>query len=446
MQVTVEDVGSLTKKLKVVLPKENVGKKLDEAYKKLTGEVSIKGFRKGKIPRKVLEKNYGPRVEYDVAEKLIQETYFDALEQSKLDAVVHPDIKSQSFEKDGSFFYEAEVDVKPQFELGEYKGLEVEQPEIVITDAEIDREITLKRKELAPLRTVDDRAAQVDDIAIIDFQGFHEDKPIKQVKGELYSVELGLGRNGKEFEDAIVGLKKGEEVTKEIDFPAEFPNPVLAGKKVEFKIAVKDIKERVLPNIDDDFAKDVNEDFQSVADMREKISEMKKQQKEEAQSGDFADRIMMKLLENHQFEVPDRLVSYEVNHLIDEMEENLKRQGLTLESAGMNRQKLVEQYRDAAEKRVRGDFVLKKIAEAENIKVEESDIEKGFARISEQYHMPVDEVKKYFKNRDDLLPFLNELLSEKILDFLKEQTKVKTVAPEKASKKKQEKNATGENK
>jgi trigger factor len=429
MQVTVEEINSLTKKLKIVLPKQRVGNKLEKEYKKLANDASIKGFRKGKVPRKVLEKNYGPKVEYEVAEQLIQETYFDALEESKIDAVVHPEIKTRNFEEDGTFSYEAEVDVKPEFELGEYKGLEIEQPKLTVTEAEIDREIEIKRKDLAPLRTVDDRGAQKGDIAVIDFHGYKEDgEPLKQVIGENYSVDVGEGRNGKEFEDAIVGLKKGEEASKEIDFPTGFPNPVLAGLKVKFEIKVKDIKERVLPDLDDEFAKDVDEKITTLEELRNNIREIKLQQREEAQKGDFSDKLMMQLLEKHNFEVPGRLITYEVNHLVDEMSENLKRQGLTLESAGMNREKLVVQYREAAEKRVRGDFILKKIAEVEDVKIQEEDIQKGFQRIANQYQMPLDEVKKYFQNRDDLLPFVNELLSEKILVFLRDQAKVKIVA------------------
>jgi len=446
MQVTVEDVSSLTKRVKIVLPKENVGKKLEDAYRELSAKASLKGFRKGKIPRKVLEKNYGPKVEYDLAEQLIQETYFDALEEAKIDAVVHPEIKSQKFDEGGTFTYEAEVDVRPEFELGDYKGIEVEMPEIVVSDDEIDRELEAKRKEIAPLRTVESRGAQINDIVVIDFQGYHDGQLLKQVMGENYSVDLGLGRNGKEFEDALMGAELGAEITKEISFGSEFANPVLAGKNVEFRIKVKDVKERVLPEIDDEFAKDVGEEFKTLADLKSYIREQKIKNKEAAQSGDFSDKLMMKLLEAHNFEIPQRLVTYEVNHLIDEMNENLQRQGLSLESAGMNREKLAEQYREAAEKRVRGDFILKKIAEKEEIKLEDADIDKGFARIAEQYHMPIDEVKKYFKNRDDLLPLLNELLSEKILQFLRDEAKVKVVSSDTGATKKDtnESDASGE--
>lgn len=433
MQVTVEDISDLTKRMKIVLPKEDVAGKLDEAYRQLASEVSIKGFRKGKVPRKVLEKNYGPRVEYDVAEKLIQGTYFDALEQIKLDAVVHPEIKAQDFGGDGTFTYEAEVDVKPAFELGQYKCLVIEQPELVVGDDEVEAELERMRKDMAPLRTVEDRGAAEGDIAVIDFRGYHDGEPMKQVQGENYSVEIGSGRNGREFEEAIVGMKKGEDGSHTIDFPADFVNPVLAGKKVEFKINVKDVKERVLPELDDDFAKDAGESFETLADLKKHIREQKLKVKEEATLGDFNDKLMKKILETHDFEVPARLVTYEVNALIEEMEENLKRQGLTLESAGMNRNALAEQHREVAEKRVKGDFVLKKIAEQEDIKLDDKDIDKGFNRIAKQYNMPIDEVKKYFANRDDLLPFMNELLSEKILNFLRENTEIKTVPAGKES-------------
>lgn len=432
MQVNVEDVSSLTKKMTIVLPPDYVNQRLDAAYQNLKTEVSIKGFRKGKIPRKVLEKNYGAKVEYDVAEKMIQDTYFDALEETSLDAVVHPDIKSHAFADDGSFTYEAEVEVRPSFELGDYKGMEVEQPEVVVADDEIDNALEDMRRQMAPLKTVDNRGIERDDIALVDFQGFHNGEPMKQVVGENYSVEVGSGRNGKEFEEKLIGLRKGEEASQEIEFPEGFANPVLAGKKVEFKIKVKDVKERVLPALDDEFAKDVGEEFKTLDELKAKIRETRKKEKEEAQTGDLDDKIMLKLLESHSFEVPQRLVAYEISELIKEMEANLERQGMTLESAGLNRDALVEQYKDAAEKRVRGDFILKKIGEKENIKLEDDDIKQGFQRIADQYNMPVEEVKKYFGNRNDLLPFMNELLSEKILKFLRSETVIKHVSPAEA--------------
>lgn len=434
MQVNVEDVSALTKKMKIVLPKDYVEKKLDDAYQSLKSEVSLKGFRKGKIPRKVLEKNYRTKVEYDVAEKMIQDTYFDALEQQKVDAVVHPEIKSQKFEEDGTFAYEAEVDVKPQFELGEYKGVGIEQPEIVVSDAEVEGELEALRKQMAPLRSVEDRAIQLNDIAVIDFQGFHNGEPMKQVHGDNYSVDVGLGRNGKEFEEKLIGLKKGDDASHEIEFPPNFTNPVLSGKKVEFKVHVKDVKERVLADLDDEFAKDVGDEFNTLEEVKTHIRDKAVQGKEESQRGDLTDQVMLKILEAHDFEVPRRLVAYEINALVKELENNLERQGMTLESAGMNREALAEQYNEAAEKRVKGDFILKKVAEQEELKLDDEDVEKGFNRIAQQYQMPVSEVKKYFSNRDDLLPFMNELLNEKILKFLLDEAKIKKVPAESAEK------------
>ncbi|MCB2183149.1 MAG: trigger factor [Desulfobulbaceae bacterium] len=428
MQVSVEDVSTLTKTLKIVIPEDVVSKKIENAFKKLKSDVSLKGFRKGKVPRKVLEKSYGERVKMEVGEKLVQDTYFDALEQTKCEPVVHPDIKSHTFADDGTFIYEAEIDVKPVFELGEYKGIEVELPEIVVTDDAIDTEIESMRKEIAPLRNVDDRAVELNDLVVVDFQGYDGGEPIKQVKGENYSVEIGSGRNGIEFEQACIGLKKGDEGSKEVAFPADFPNPVMAGKNVEFKIKVKEIKERVLPEIDDDFAKDVGEEFEDLAALREHLSKKIEKQKTEARIGDLTDQVMMKILEKHDFEVPKKLIAQEVAEQIKQLEEQLQKQGLTLESAGLSQEKLINDYQDGAEKRIRGDFILKKIAEVEEIKISDDDLRQAFERISQQYGMPVDEVKKFFQSRNDLLPFMNELLSEKIVEFLRENAVVKEVA------------------
>ena len=429
MEVAVEDISSLRKALTVSLPNDFVSPRIEASYNKLKGKVAIKGFRKGKVPKKVLEKTYGEQVKAEVSEELIQETYFDALADVKIDAVVHPDIKSFDFTDDGGFRYVAEVEVKPEFELGQYKELEIEQPEIVVTDKEVDDSLEFTRREMAPLKSVDDRAAARDDLVIIDFQGYENGEPIKSVAGVEYPVDIGSGRNGKEFEDIMIGLKKGEEATREVSFPPDFPNQIMAGKTIEFRITVKDVKERLLPELDDEFAKDVSSEFSTLDDLRSSIREKLRKDKEKTAEGDIGDKIMMKLVESHDFELPARLIAYEINQHVEELENNLRNQGLTLESAGMNREQLAEYYRESAERRVKGEFILKKIAEVEEIKLSEEDIEAGYERIANQYNMSVTEVKQYFQSRNELLPFMNELLSEKILAFLRENAKVTYVEP-----------------
>jgi len=423
MQITLSEVGGLTKKMKIILPKEEVSKELDAGFRKIKNEVKIKGFRRGKVPRHVLERSYGQQVKAEVAEKLIQATYFDAVEKEKLDVVAHPDIKVPVFEEDGTFSYEAEVDTRPQFELKDYKELEIEKKSVVASDEEIDAEIERLRKEIAPLRSVEDRPAGEADIAIVDFDGFHEGVQMKEVHGVDVNVDIGTGRYGEEFEKGLVGMKKGEEKTTDIEFTADSPNPVLAGKNIEFKIKLKDIRERVLPDIDDEFAKDVDGEFETLNALREHIAGQILAGKEQEVEGDISDRIMEKLIAANEFDVPPRLVQYEINEYIKQTEETLKRGGMTLESAGINRAEAEERYRDTAVKRVRGDFILKKIAELEDIKVQDEDIENGFARIAKQYNMTVPEVKGYFKSRDDMLPFIGELLNEKILKFLRTEAK-----------------------
>ncbi|MDF1577256.1 MAG: trigger factor [Desulfobulbales bacterium] len=434
MQVTVEDSGSNNKCLKIVLPADNVGRELDKAYRKLSKSVSIKGFRKGKVPRKVLEREYGPRVMQETAEKLIQASYFDALEQSRLDAVVHPEIRSQRFEEDNSFFYEAEIAVRPEFELGDYKGIEIEMESTEASEEEVGAALENMRRENAPLRSIEDRGVEKGDLAVVDFQGYHGDREMKQVKAENYSVDVGSGRFGDEFEKTIIGLRKGEKTEREIDFPENFPNPILAGKKVKFAIELKEIKERVLAEIDDEFAKDAGPEYTCLDDLKQAIRARITREKEEAGAGVMADKLVMKLLETHELEAPDRLVAYEINSMIKELEDNLAGQNITMESAGVNRDELVEQYKETATKRVKGDFILKKIAAVENIKLTDGDIEDGFKRIGARYNMAIEEVKKYFGNRDDLLPFMNELLSEKIIKFLRDNARVITVVADAAEK------------
>ncbi len=437
MDVVVENIGELTRKLSITLPREEVSRELDKTYKKLNREVNLKGFRRGKVPVSVLKKKFKDQVEAEVGEQLVQATYFDAVEKEALDPVVHPDIKEQSFREDGTFVYVAEVDVKPVFDLKEYKGLEVERPNTEITDAEIDAKIESLRREHAALKTADDAyAIRKDDVAIVDFQGFHNDKAMKEVHNEDYSVDIGSGSLGKEFEEKLIGLRKGDKTLYEVEFPADYPNPVLAGKKVEFKVDVKSVKQRLKPELDDEFAKDIDEAYQTVKDLREGLRTQLQQEKEAALEGDLDDRIMHKLLESNQLEVPERLVRYEIEEMIKQTEASLQKSGLDLESAGIDRAELADRNRDAAEKRVRGDFLLKKIAEVEDIKIEDEDIERGYKRIADQYNMTVAEVKQFFQRQDEILPFINELLNEKILQFLRREAKL--IEPAAAGQEKEE--------
>ncbi|MBU1640714.1 MAG: trigger factor [Proteobacteria bacterium] len=433
MQVNVEESSALGRALTIVVPEKEVKKRLDKAFQKLAGEVEIRGFRKGKAPRKVLEQRYGESVYNEVADKIVQDTYFDALEESKLEAVVHPDIKDHKFDDAGTFTYVAEIDIKPQFELGTYKGLEVEMPELTVSEDDINDRIARMRREMAPLRTVEGRVSAQDDIVTIDFTAFEDGAEMDNVKGKDYPIDIGSGKNGKIFEDAMLGLKNGDDITKEIEFPVDFANQILAGKNVEFHIKVKDMKERVLADINDEFAQEVSEDFKTMDDLKADIKKKIAAEREKSRSGDLTDVIMLKLLESHKFDVPERLVAHEISHHITQLEQSLERQGMTLETAGISRDKLIEDYKADAEKRVKGDFLLKKIAEVEEIKVDDDDLTKGFERIAAQYSMTVADVKKYFARREDLLPFMHEILNEKIIEFLRNESKIKYVTPSKAA-------------
>jgi len=425
MDVTIETINDLTRTLSITLQEEEVCKELNKAYAKLKKDVKLKGFRRGKVPQSVLEKNFRAQVEAEVGERLIQATYFDVVEQEKIDVVVHPEIKAHKFNEDGTFVYVAEVDVKPVFDLKQYKGIEIEKPVTVVTDAEVDEKIEALRREHAVLRSADaEHAITKDDMAIVDFQGFHNDAAMKEVHNEDYSVDIGSGSLGREFEEKLIGLKKCDKTLYSVDFPPDYPNPVLAGKKVEFKVDIKEVKERIKPELDDEFAKDVSGEYETLQDLKNGIRKQLQEEKESVLEGDLDDRIMHKLIEYHEFPVPERLVAYEVEEMIKQVEGNLERSGLTLESAGIKREDLVAKNREIAEKRVRGDFLLKKVAEVEDIKINDDDIEQGYQRIAEQYKMSLPEVKSYFQRREEIMPFVNELLNEKILRFLRTEAKL----------------------
>ena len=421
MDVKVEEVNALTRKVTITLPADDVKGKIDKAYAKLQKEAKMKGFRRGKVPRSVIEKTYKPQVEAEVGEELVQETYFDIIEKQDFDPVVHPEIDEPAFNDDGSFTYVAKVDIRPEFELGEYKGIEVEDVDTEVEEGAIDFELGRIQREMAALKNVEDRAVAMDDVVVVDYQGYHKGNPMKHVKNEDFTVDVGKGQMDPEFEAKLIGMKKGEEASHEVEFPEKHPNPILAGKKVEFRIEVKDVKERVLAELDDEFAKDVNEKFETLDDLKKMIRERLEGDKKSAADGELNDRIMKKLLETHQFEVPERLVRFEVEQMIKQTEEQLEKSGMDLESAGLNREELAKNNEPIAIQRVTGDFILKKIAEVEEIKVQDEDLDRAFKRIGDQYSMPVDRVKEFFKSRDDLLPLMNEVLNEKILNFLKEE-------------------------
>ncbi|MCI5222671.1 MAG: trigger factor [Candidatus Electrothrix sp. AR4] len=440
MDVAVEEISELARKVTVTLPAEDVRKELDKGYNKLKKEVALKGFRRGKAPLAVLKKNFRDRVEPEAAENLVQGTYFDAVEEKGMNVVVHPEIQETAFPDDGTFVYTALVEVKPEFELKEYKGLEIEKPICDVTDTDVEKKIEELRRNKAVLRSAEEgHEIVMDDVVTIDFQGFHNDKALKEVRNENFSVDMGTGYLGDDFEERLLGVKKGESLLYNADFPADFQNPVMAGKNIEFKVDVKDIKERIKPELDDEFAKDIDEKYESLDDLRATISSELMQEKTASLEGDLNDRIMHKLLELNQFPVPERLVAYEVQEMIKKTEEALQRAEQTLETAGINREKLVEHNREAAEKRVRGDFILKNIAELEEVTVSDDDIEQGYARVAEEYNMSVQEVKGYFKRREEVMPFIAELLNEKILKFLHDAANIVEVAAEDEEAKEEEK-------
>ncbi|PID75559.1 MAG: trigger factor [Deltaproteobacteria bacterium] len=433
MEVKVEEIGTLTRKITVTIPSETVQPMLNKSYDKLKKDVKMKGFRRGKVPRSYIVKSYKSQVEQETGQTLIQENYFTAVENKEIEPIVHPEIKDLHYNEDGSFTFVAEVDIRPTFELGTYKGLELIKEPILVTDEEIALELERLQKEKAPLQTVENRAVQEGDSVTLDFQGYHNGTEMPQVKNNNYTVVIGSGMMDAGFEAKIVGMQVGEEARHEIDFPADHPNPLLKDKKIEFQVKIQQIQEKILPDLDDSFAALINPEFKHLDDLKADIKKTIETSREETAEARLTDKMMEQLLEKHTFEVPKRLVAFEIEQMIKQTEQQLSAQQMSLEAAGLKKETLAQQNEPIAEQRVRGDFILKKIAEVEDIKVEDEDMDRGFKRIGDMYNMPVARVKEFFKSREDLLPFMNELLNEKVLNWLREQA-VFVEAPKTAEK------------
>ena len=385
-------------KLTVEVTPEELEGALQKAYLKNRKQISVPGFRKGKVPRQMIEKLYGPEIFYeDAANELIPEAYDKALDECELELVSRPAISVVQLEKGKPFIFTAEVAVKPEVTLGEYKGIEVEKADTAATDEEIHAEIDKERENNSRTIAVEDRAVQDGDMTVIDFEGFVDGTAFEGGKGTDYPLTIGSGAFIPGFEEQLVGAELNKEVEVNVTFPEEYHAKELAGKPAVFKCTVKEIKVKELPELDDDFAQDVSgldtlEEYK--ADVRKKLEEKKaaeaKAKKEDA--------VIEKIIEGAQMEIPEAMVKTQAEQLVDEFAQRLQMQGLSMDQymqfTGATVESLVEQSKPQALKRIQSRLVLEAVAAAEQIVASEEDVEAEFGRMAEQYKMEVEKLKE----------------------------------------------------
>ncbi|OIJ18342.1 trigger factor [Anaerobacillus alkalidiazotrophicus] len=406
-----------------------VDEALDQAFKKVVGKVNVPGFRKGKIPRAMFEQRFGVESLYqDALDILLPTAYGAAIQETNIEPVDRPDIDVEQMGKGQNLIFKATVTVKPEVQLGEYKGLEVEEMETTVTDEDVELELKQLQEKHAELIVVEEGTIENGDTAIIDFEGFVDGTPFEGGKGENYSLEIGSGSFIPGFEEQLVGVKSGEEKDVEVSFPEEYHAADLAGKPAVFKCKVHDIKRKQLPELNDEFAKDVNEEVETLEALKNNIKEKMIQDKETEANHQKRDSLVEKAAENATIDIPEAMITTEVDRMLEEFGQRLQAQGMNLDLyyqfSGTDENGMREQFKADAEKRVRINLTLEAIAQAENLEVSDEEVEVELEKMSELYKRSVDELKQILAMQGGIAAMKGDLKVRKAVDLLVENSKV----------------------
>ena len=390
-------VSTNTYEVEIVLDKAAFDAEVNKVYRKNVSKMNVPGFRRGKAPKSVLEKMYGSAVFYEEAiDNLLPEAYSAAIAEAKLDVVSRPDIELVSTGDEGVVL-KATVTVKPTVKVSEYKGLTAERPEVTVTEEEITREIDSVRNRNARVLTVEDRAAELGDEAIIDFEGFLDGVAFEGGKGEKHPLKLGSGNFIPGFEEQIVGHNKGESFDITVTFPEEYGEASLAGKETVFKIVLHEIKRTELPELDDEFVKDVSE-FDTVDEYKASISAKIADRKNSSADAEVENQLIDKLIANMTGEIPECMIESEIDRYVNDYDYRLKSQGASLEMyyqyTGSTEEKLRESFKAEAERQVKSRLALERVAKTEKIKAGKKEMEEEYKKIASGYNVDIDYVKK----------------------------------------------------
>lgn len=426
MSLQVEKLEKNMAKLTIEVAAENLEKAIEKAYQKNKNKISVPGFRKGKVPRQMIEKMYGKEIFYeDAVNMLIPEEYAKAYDECEEEIVSSPKIDVVQVEAGQPFIFTAEVALKPEVRLGKYKGVKVGKIETEVTDAEVDAEIDKERERNARNITVEDRAVKDGDMTVLDFEGFVDGVAFEGGKGEDYPLTIGSGAFIPGFEDQLVGAEIGKEVEVNVTFPENYQAEELKGKDAVFKCTVKEIKEKELPELDDEFAGEVSE-FETLAEYREDVRKKLSEQKETEAKREKEDKAIDAVIEDSDMEIPEAMIETQQRQMVDEFAQRIQMQGLTLDQyfkfTGNSHEMLLEQVKPQAEKRIKSRLVLEAVVEKENIEVSEDDYTKEVERMAEMYQMEADKVREML-GEDEKKNVMKDIAIQKAVEFVAENAK-----------------------
>ena len=400
MSLQVERLEHNMAKLTIEVPAEEVEKALQAAYLKERGKISLPGFRKGRVPRQMIEKMYGPEVFYDeAANRMISEAYAKAYDECELELVSQPKIEITQLEKGKEFIFTAEVAVKPEVKLGEYKGLKVDKVSTRVTQKEVDEEIDNERERNARTIDVTDRAVQDKDQITLDFEGFVDGVAFEGGKASDYPLTIGSGAFIPGFEDQLIGANIDEEKEINVTFPEEYQAKELAGKAAVFKCTVHSIKAKELPELDDEFVSDVSEKSETVDAYKAEVKAKIKERKENEGKQKREDQSVEQAVANAEMDIPEAMISFQSRQMVDDFARRIMQQGMTMEQyfqfTGLSEEKMMEEFKPEAEKRIRTRLTLEAIVAAENIEVSEERLDEELQKMADSYKMEVDKLKEY---------------------------------------------------
>ena len=426
MSLQVEKLEKNMAKLTIEASAEDFEKAIQKVYLKARGRINIPGFRKGKAPRKLIEKMYGTGVFYeDAANDLIPTAYAEALKDCDLEIVSRPAVSIEQIEEGKSFIYTAKVAVKPEVTLGQYKGVEVQKTKSDVTEEDIETEIKRAREKNSRLITVEDRGVEDGDQVTIDFDGSVDGKRFEGGKAEDYPLTIGSHTFIDNFEEQLIGKKTGEECEVNVTFPAEYHVEELKNKPAVFKVKVKEIQRKELPEANDEFASEVS-DFDTMEEYKKDLTEKLQAEKIEAAKTADEDKVVAKVIENATMEIPDQMVEEQVNGMVNDYARRLESQGISfkqyVEITGMTAEKIGEQMKPQAIKRIQTRLVLEAVVKAENIQADDAAVEEQFDKMAADFKMDKEQIKGMF-GEEQMAQLKEDLAVQKAIDFLVAEAK-----------------------
>ncbi|MGD8986115.1 MAG: trigger factor [Desulfobacteraceae bacterium] len=419
MKTRLEEISPVKKKLEIEIEAGEVSKKIEEAYRELRKGVKLPGFRPGKVPRKILERRFGNQVIDDVTRRLVNETLPKAVEETNAIPLSMPIIENEILKLGQNFKYSALMEVRPEFELKDYMGFEVEKEIFSVADEDVDAQLEEIRKTHGQLSSVEtERGIKEEDFAVIEYEGLEDGKALEGIKNSNFLVRVGGNDFHPDFEKALIGLKKGEMSEFNVDFEEDYSQAKLAGKNVRFKVKVIDIKEMNLPELNDEFAKNLGADFKDINDLKDKIRETLTEREEKRVDRELKMRLLKKVSDSVDFELPESLVDSELNGAMENIRQNLLRSGSNMEKAGLNEERLKEELRPASEKRVKDMLVLGEIARGNDLNITEADLSAGFKELALSTGQDPEALRQYYEANNLRESFRQQLLEEKTLNYL----------------------------